>query len=103
MEKAFANEFGGFPRFDFAFTAHRARAIGMLLEPNQYPWTVFAGEFARDFVRAVMTRDAICEIISVTNVELAPRISKDVDPHRHRSRGRIRTYDQSVNSRPLYH
>ncbi len=41
------------------------------------------------------------------NVKFTVQILKDIDPVIHHSNfgssGRIRTYDQSVNSRPLYH
>ena len=76
----------------------------MFFRPGQSPWPVFAREFSADFVGAIVTGDSISEIIRVANVKASDWILKNVNPeHRNGSSGRIRTYDQSVNSRPLYH
>ena len=54
-----------------------------------------------------MTSEPPIEIIGLADVETAGCILQDVNLVRHEekngSSGRIRTYDQSVNSRPLYH
>src|SRR4051794_951407 len=68
-EQALANESGGFPRFDFAFTAHGTRAIRMFFRPNQNPRTIFARKFACGFVGAVVILHAFCKIVGMTGVE----------------------------------
>ena len=68
---------------------------------------VFTCELARSLVCAVVTSEPPIEIIGLADVETAGCILQDVNLVRHEekngSSGRIRTYDQSVNSRPLYH
>ncbi|MEY2541090.1 MAG: hypothetical protein QOI22_692, partial [Verrucomicrobiota bacterium] len=62
---------------------------------------------ARNLVRAVVADEPLIEIVGLADVEVAGWILQNVNLVRHEgkngSRGRIRTYDQSVNSRPLYH
>ena len=76
----------------------------MFFRPDQSPWPVFAREFSADLVGAIVTFNSPLKVIGVTNVKASGWILKNVNPeHRNGSSGRIRTYDQSVNSRPLYH
>ena len=76
----------------------------MFFRPHQNPRTVFSREFSADLVGAIMTDNPICEIIRMADVEVTVWILENINPKHHSgSSGRIRTYDQSVNSRPLYH
>ena len=76
----------------------------MLFRPYQNPRAILARKFPRDFVDAIVTFNSPLKIIGMTDVETSGWILKNVNPeHRFGSSGRIRTYDQSVNSRPLYH
>jgi len=70
----------------------------MFFRPDQSPWPVFTREFSADFVGAIVTFNSPLKIIGVTNVKASDWILKNVNPERRSgSRGRIRTYDQSVN------
>ncbi len=79
----------------------------MLFGPDQSPRTVFPREFSIDFVDSVVIFNPILKIVGVADVEMASWILQEVYTIIHQnavgSSGRIRTYDQSVNSRPLYH
>ena len=70
----------------------------MLLGPDQNPRPVFSRILSRELVDSVMIRDANFQIIGLADIKSALRVLQNVNPeHRNGSRGRIRTYDQSVN------
>jgi hypothetical protein len=76
----------------------------MLFRPHERPWPILASELARNLVFPVMIGDAFCDIVCLPDIETSAGILQNIDPaHVIGSSGRIRTYDQSVNSRPLYH
>ena len=77
----------------------------MSFEPDEDPWTILPRKFAASFVGPVVIGYSSLKIVCVADVKFASWILKNVGPEHLKfgSRGRIRTYDQSVNSRPLYH
>jgi hypothetical protein len=76
----------------------------MLFRPDQPPRAVFPRKFSADFVGSIMARNSVSEVIRVADVKVTSWILENVnEEHTIGSSGRIRTYDQSVNSRPLYH
>ena len=77
----------------------------MLFGPHQNPRAMLTCKLTSDLVRSIMVTHALVEIICVTDIETALWISENINPKHQElaSSGRIRTYDQSVNSRPLYH
>src|SRR5207253_5068648 len=94
----------GFPRFNFALAPRSARTSRMLFWPYQNPRPIFACELSGNFVGSIVICNSPLKIIGMTDVETSGWILKNVNPeHRFGSSARIRTYDQSVNSRPLYH
>ena len=70
----------------------------MFFKPDQSPRPVFSRKFSADLVCLIMTCDSGSTVVRVADVEMPGWILKNVNPeHRSGSRGRIRTYDQSVN------
>ena len=69
-----------FHRLYLALTIYRCTSGWVWLAPHQFPRTVFAGEFAQDFISSVMRVQTGDQIFSVTDVEFALWILKDVDP-----------------------
>ena len=54
IEQMFPDPSRRFHCFNLAFPCHGGGAGGVFLAPNQFPGTVFAGEFATDRVGAVV-------------------------------------------------
>ena len=105
---------GRLPELYFAFAIHGGSSVGILFIPNQLPRTILAGVFTKDFVGAIMVGQTGFEIIRVANIKLSGRILKNVTPEhaliplvliysKVGSGGRIRTYDQVINSHLRYH
>ena len=93
---------------DFHALISRSRRMalarsGMWFGPHRGPWPVLAREFADNLVVPIMIKTRF------SDYRYAQRrsVRRDFEEYRPRtgigSSGRIRTYDQSVNSRPLYH
>lgn len=52
----------------------------MLFGPNQGPGTIFAGEFATDFIGSIVIGNSGREIVGLSNVKPASGILENINP-----------------------